>query len=303
MKESKIAALALAGALTVSALAGCSGDAGDGASGGSGEKLTYMYRGSDAEKAAYQKAIDAFTAETGVEVEVIVTTADDYTTKLQAAITGGQAPDVFYLEQGSVQSFVNSGVVMDITDQVDELGIDLDNLWKFGVDSYRYDAETGLQGTPEGQLYALPKDVSSFVMGYNKTMLDAAGYTIDPDVPLTWDEWNTMMTALTKDTDGDGALDQWGTGLNVAWSIYGLAWSNGADWANEDFTEVTVDTPEMAEALQYFADMTNTLKVTPDATTAASMDTYQRWMAGEIAFFPVGPWDVPTYNTLDFEYD
>jgi len=78
---------------------------------------------------------------------------------------------------------------------------------------------------------------------------------------------------------------------------------NGADWTNADRTQVTVNTPEFAEALQWFADLTNVDKVTPSASDAATLDTYQRWMAGEIGFFPVGPWDVSVYNKLDFDYD
>jgi multiple sugar transport system substrate-binding protein len=59
----------------------------------------------------------------------------------------------------------------------------------------------------------------------------------------------------------------------------------------------------MAEALQYIADLTTVDEVTPNAEQAATLDTYQRWMEGQIAFFPVGPWDVSTYNELDFDYD
>jgi multiple sugar transport system substrate-binding protein len=43
--------------------------------------------------------------------------------------------------------------------------------------------------------------------------------------------------------------------------------------------------------------------VTPSSADSATLDTYQRWMAGDIAFFPVGPWDISTYNELDFDYD
>ncbi len=82
-----------------------------------------------------------------------------------------------------------------------------------------------------------------------------------------------------------------------------MVWSNGGDWTNADRTEVTVDTPEFAEALQTFADLTNVEGVTPSASDAATLDTYQRWMAGSIGFFPVGPWDVSVYNELDFDYD
>lgn len=299
-KTLRAAALALAGALALTAC-GSGGGRDDGGSGG-GDSLTFMFRGGADEKAAYQAAIDKFTEDTGVEVQMTVTDADQYATKLQAAVSGNKVPDVFYIEQANLQSYVASGVLLDITDQVEEAGVDLDNIWEYGVDSYRFDGT--LQGTPEGRLYGLPKDVGPFAFGYNKTMLEAAGIPLpDPDVPLSLDEFRDIAKQLTTDTDGDGAVDQWGTGLNVQWNLQSMVWSNGGDWTNEDRTEVTVDTPEFAEALQYFADLTTVDGVTPNASEAATLDTYQRWMAGEIGFFPVGPWDVSVYNDLDFEYD
>ncbi|MCR6689188.1 sugar ABC transporter substrate-binding protein [Cellulomonas sp.] len=290
-------ATALMGAL---ALTACSGGGGGGEDGD--KTITFMFRGGTDEKAAYQAAINRYTEDTGVKVNVIVTDADQYATKLQAAVAGNNVPDVFYIEQASLQSYVASGVLMDITDQVAESGVDLDNIWAYGVDSYRFDGTT--QGTPDGRLYGLPKDVGPFSFGYNKTMLEEAGIPLpDKDTPLTWEEFVEICKKLTTDTDGDGAVDQWGTGLNVQWNLQSMVWSNGGDWTNADHTQVTVDTPEFAEALQKFADLTNVDKVTPSASDAATLDTYQRWMAGEIGFFPVGPWDVSVYNDLDFDYD
>jgi multiple sugar transport system substrate-binding protein len=301
MKKTRLLTLsvcaALAGTLGLTACSSGGGGADDGE-----KKLTFMFRGGPDEKKAYETAIKKFTADTGVEVEMIVTDADQYATKLQAAVAGNKVPDVFYIEQANLQSYVSSGVLMDITDEVEASGVDLDNMWDYGVDSYRFDGE--LQGTPDGALYGLPKDVGPFAFGYNKTMLEANGIPLpDPDVPYTLDQFVDVTKQLTKDTDGDGALDQWGTGLNVQWNLQSLVWSNGGDWTNEDRTEVTVDTPEFAEALQWFADLTNVHGVTPSASEAATLDTYQRWMAGEIGFFPVGPWDVSVYNDLDFDYD
>jgi multiple sugar transport system substrate-binding protein len=300
MKKNKILAATMCAAVAGTlALTACSG----GDSGADGEKkITFMFRGGPDEKAAYEAAIAKYTEDTGVKVDMIVTDADQYATKLQAAVAGNNVPDVFYIEQATLQSYVSSGVLMDITDAVDASGVDLDNIWPYGVNSYRFDGE--LQGTQDGALYGLPKDVGPFSFGYNKTMLEAAGIPLpDPDKPYTLDEFVNVTKQLTKDTDGDGAVDQWGTGLNVQWNLQSLVWSNGGDWTNEDRTEVTVDTPEFAEALQWFADLTTVEGVTPSASDSATLDTYQRWMAGEIAFFPVGPWDVPVYNELEFDYD
>ncbi|MEV4776188.1 ABC transporter substrate-binding protein [Microbacterium sp. LWH12-1.2] len=293
--KSRILAVTAVSAVALATITGCS----SGAAGSDGDTITFMFRGNDAEKAAYTAAIEQFEKDHDVDVKIIMTTADEYSTKLKAAITGKQIPDVFYIDPGSVQAYVKSGIVKDITDKVEE-SVDLDNIWEYGVDSYRFDGK--LMG--QGAIYAMPKDIGPFSFGYNKTMFDAAGIPLpDPETPYTWAEFVDVAKKLTLDTNADGTLDQWGTGLNVQWNLQPFVWSNGGDWLNEDRTKVTVDTPEFAEALQFFADMSNVEKVTPSTSDAQTLDTYQRWMQGQIGFFPVGPWDVPTYEKLDFEWD
>ncbi|MHC5375023.1 ABC transporter substrate-binding protein [Enterococcus sp. LJL120] len=300
MKIKKIllagAVLGLAG-LTLSA---CGGGSSSSSGDSDSKELTFMFRGGEDEKKAYEAAIKQFEEAEGVSVKIIATDADQYATKLQAAISGGNMPDVFYIEQGNVMAYVDNGVLLDITDEIENSDFDLANVWEYGVDSYRYDGEK----VGEGALYGLPKDVGPFALGYNKQMFEDAGIALpDNDTPYTWEEFAQVAQELTKDTDGDGNLDQWGTGFNVNWSLQSFVWSNDGDWINEDKDTVTVDTPEFAEALQFFADLQNVYEVTPSISDSQTLDTYQRWMNGEIAFFPVGPWDMSTYATLDFEYD
>ena len=300
MKKSRLMVSTFAIVATSSLLlSGCSAAS---PGGESGEKnLTFMFRGGPDEQKAYERAIGEFEKATDVNVKMVVTTADQYTTKLKAAIAGRQIPDVFYIGPGDVQAYANNGIVKDITEYVENSDtIDLDNIWEYGVDSYRFDGE--LVG--QGAIYALPKDVGPFSFGYNKTMFEEAGIPLpDPDVPLTLDEFVDVSKQLTKDKDGDGELDQWGTGLNVMWNLQPFVWGNGGEWLNEDRTKVTVDTPEFAESLQWFADLQNVHGVTPSVAEAQTLDTYQRWMEGEIGFFPVAPWDLSTYEKLDFEWD
>ena len=261
---------------------------------GEGVELTYMFRGGADERKAYDEAIKAFEKETGAKVKVIATDADQYRTKLQAAITGNQTPDVFYLEQGAVMAFAKNGIVKDISGDIEKAGIDISKVWKYGVDSYRFD------GTKVGQgaIYGLPKDVGPFSFGYNKTMFEKAGIPLpSKDTPYTWAEFREVAKQLTQ------GGEQWGTGLNVVWNLQAWAWSNGADWADADRRTVTVDTPEFAAALQDFADIQLVDESTPSIAQAQTMDTYQRWMRGQIGFFPVGPWDVSTYTKLDFDWD
>ena len=247
-----------------------------------------MFRGGPEEQKAYEATVKKFeTDNPGVKVKIITTTGDQYATKLKAAITGKSVPDVFYFDPGDLRAYANGGVLKDITEYVSD--VKFDNIWKYGVDSYRYDGET----VGQGSIYGLPKDVGPFALGYNKTMFEAAGIPLpDKDKPYTWDEFIKVNQQLTKDNNGDGKIDQYGTGFNVNWALQAFVWSNGADWLDETNTKVTIDDPKFAEALQYFADMQNVYKITPSIEDAATLDTYQRWMKGELAFFPVGPWDL-----------
>src|SRR5690625_2471839 len=257
-----------------------------------------MFRGQPIEEEAYKKAISQFEADNpGVKVKMNVTAADQYDTKLTAAITGNQIPDVFYVGAGDIRSYVGSNILLDLTEYIEASdGVDLDNLWEYGVESYRFDGET----VGEGDIYALPKDVGPFGFGYNKTMFEEAGIDLpDPEKPYTWDEFIEVSQELT-----DPDAETFGTGLNVNFALYAFVWSNGGDWLDETQTQVTVDTPEFAEALQFFADMQNKYEITPSIEQGQTLDTYQRWLRGQVAFFPVAPWDLGTFETeLDFEYD
>ncbi|CAM4371554.1 sugar ABC transporter substrate-binding protein [Paenibacillus tarimensis] len=288
-------------------LAGCGGNNG-GNTGGSGEggdkkiELTFMFRGGPEEQKAYKDTVAQYEKDhPNVKVKVITTAPDQYVTKLKAAITGNSLPDVFFFETGDLRAYANGGVLLDITQYVENVeNIDISKLWQKGVDLYRYDGDK----VGQGALYGLPKDLGPFSLGYNKTMFEEAGIPLpDKDKPYTWDEFIKVNQQLTIDKNGDGKPDQYGTGFNVNWSLQSFVWSNGADWLDESGTKVTIDDPKFAEALQYFADMQNVYKITPSIEDAQTLDTYQRWMKGELAFFPVGPWDLATYESLPFDYD
>lgn len=265
------------------------------------KEITFMFRGGPDEKTAYTAAIKKFEdSHEGVKVKIINTDADQYATKLSAAVSGGNVPDVFYLDSGSIANYVDNGIIKDITEEVENADFDLDSIWKFGVDIYRYDGKT----PGKGALYGLPKDIGPFALGYNKDMFEEVGIPLpDKDKAYTWEEFLKISQELTKDTNGDGEVDQWASGFNATWTLQSFAYSNGASFLNDAGDTVTVDTPEFASSLQFLADLTNKYNTTPNASQAETLDTYQRWMNGELAFFPVGPWDMSTYAKLDFEYD
>ena len=90
-------------------------------------------------------------------------------------------------------------VLLDLKPFIDRDGYDLTQLADQGVADF----------TTAGGQYGLPRDLNVIALYYNKAMFDAAGVAYPDD---TWD-WAKLVDAakkLTKDTDGDGTMDQWG---------------------------------------------------------------------------------------------
>jgi multiple sugar transport system substrate-binding protein len=112
VKKKRLVTLMLLMLVSALVFAGCGGS-----SGSSGDKeLTFMFRGGTDEQKAYQAVVKKFEEEhPGVKVKIIVTAADQYATKLRAAITGNSLPDVFYFNPGDIKAYVNSNVLMNLT--------------------------------------------------------------------------------------------------------------------------------------------------------------------------------------------
>ena len=276
------------------------------------KELTLMIYAQPKEKQILDNVVSRYEqSHPGIKVKFISSTQDEYDAKIQAQLAANSLPDVFYLGPGGVAQYVDAGKVLDLSPYVKNVkGADFNDLYESAVDCYRYDGQTLGKGNA---IWALPKDFGPFALAYNKTLFEKYGVKLpSKDTPYTWKEFIQACEALTKDLDNDGKNDIFGTGLNIHWSFIQFVWGNGTDFIDPTHTKVNVTDPKFIEALQFWANMTlgGTIDgykfkpVTPTSTQAQSLDTYQRWLKGELAFFPAGTWDIATFNdVLPFEYD
>ncbi|NLP33902.1 MAG: sugar ABC transporter substrate-binding protein [Clostridiales bacterium] len=267
----------------------------------SGTDITVFIFAQEHEKAVYQSLINEFMEKTGAKVTLEVTTADEYGAKLLAYKTANDMPDIFYVGPEAVASNVNDGYLLPLDDYISEKAIN--DFWPAISTAYRYDGKT----IGEGPIYCLPKDLSTFAFAYNKDIFDAAGLEYpDPANPYTWEEFLEVCKELTKDTDGDGEIDQWGTANALQWSLDAFIYTNGGHFLNEDYTKVVIDgQKEFVDAFQYFADLTCKYGVTPSVEQDTALGGYQRWLDGQIGFFACGTWDVGAFmddNTFPYEW-
>ncbi len=103
----------------------------------------------------------------------------------------------------------------------------------------------------DSTLWSFPFNKSVRALYYNKDLFAASG--LDPErPPTTWDEYIGFARKITKDTDGDGFPDIWGTAGQVdAWMFGNLLLQNGGTFLDSTGFRVAFNSKEGVEALTF----------------------------------------------------
>ena len=172
MKLKKLVSAGLVAVMATSLLAGCGGSKDSSETADGKKNLSIFIFANDHESTVYKSMIDQYKkdhADTIGNIDVQITTQDEYSKTLTGMMTAGDLPDIFYVGPESVEQFVENGYIEDLQPILDKKGISTDGmLAQEALDSYRYDGDK----TGSGDLYALPKDASVFAYAYNKDLFD-----------------------------------------------------------------------------------------------------------------------------------
>ncbi|HEU0245102.1 MAG TPA: sugar ABC transporter substrate-binding protein [Candidatus Limnocylindrales bacterium] len=231
-------------------------------------------------------------ANPSITVNVSVSDWDAYWDKLQTGIAGGAAPDVFAMDGPLFPDYQSRDVLLDLKPFIDRDGYDLTQLADQGVADF----------TTEGGQYGLPRDLNVIALYYNKAKFDEAGLAYPDD---TWDWAKLVATAkqLTKDTDGNGTMDQWGfytetTDMENYW--LSTVWQNGGDVLAPDGKSTVLGTDEAAGGIQFVQDLIWKDKVMADpAVFAETGDAFEQGVAAMAAN---GSWLVPTFQAAGIDF-
>ncbi len=137
-----------------------------------------------------------FTKETGIKTQIQVTPWEQYWTMLEAGATGGSLPDVFWMHSNEIARYSEYEMLLDLTDRIKESKkLEMNKFPKDIVQIYNW------EGTKQ---YAVPKDIDTIGLWYNKTMFDEAGIPY-PNKDWTWDDYAAAAKKLTK-ADGSQYL-------------------------------------------------------------------------------------------------
>lgn len=273
LKKSMIAALT-AGLMATSAMTGASA-----------ETLKFVsWQVDDGGMGDWWKAaIEKFEAEhPGVEIEFTKVERASYADTMTTLFAGGQPPHIVHLASFEYQNFAENGWMENLDPWLAKDGIDMSG-WA-GQGTCTWNGETA----------CIMLLYFGFMMAYNPDILAEAGV----EVPTNYEEFLAAARATTKDLNGDGITDQFGTGHETKGGagqylteMLNYVLDAGAYWTDKD-GKITIDTPEMIEGLTRWKTVYDE-GLTPRDMSAG--EVRKLFADGKIALRLDGPW---LYGTM-----
>ena len=278
MNFKRVAALLLAGAMVMTAVPVYA----------KGDDVTLSVSIWDSnQEAGLKEIMDDFTAKTGIKTKISVVKWDEYWTMLEAGAQGGSLPDVFWMHSNESERYMSNDMLLDLTDKIaDSDAIDPENypddIWGL----YTYD----------DKYYAVPKDVDTIALWYNKTLFDEAGLDY-PTADWTWDDVTEAAKKLTKD---DGS--QYGLGMrndNNQAGYYNLIYDNGGTVISDDKTKSGWDDEKTIAAMQTLEGWIKD-GVIPSLETMSENNEDVLFEAGKIAMTCQGSWMLAAFKENEY---
>lgn len=215
---------------------------------------------------------------------------EDYSLWLSNQIVKGEEPDIFMILGEDFNTLSSLGALKNLDNYINE---DKD------FDTSKYFTGALQTGIYQDSQYALPYESNPQLMFVNKTLLKKENIHI-PNNQWTLDDFYNICQKVTKDSNSDGVIDQYGC-YNYDWldSVY----SHGATLFNEEGTECDLSQETVKNSLIFIQKL--------NALNQGHVISSTEFDNGQVAFSPMSfaqyrtykpyPWRVKKYST--FEWD
>ena len=239
----------------------------------------------------WQEVCDAFTAATGIKVDLIVDKALEDV--IGPSMQGGEFPDVIHLatgrEKGLTEQFIKDRNIAELTDVLSmTIPGESTKVSDKIVGGFTDTSVTNPYG--DGVTYLAPMFYSPCGLFYNAGLFEEKGWT----VPATWDE----MWELAEKAQAEGSyLFTYPTTGYFDAFLYALMYSvGGPDFFNKatTYAEGIWDTPEAQQCFDIIAKLASyTNPVTPaQANDQDFTQNQQLVLDNKALFMPNGTWIV-----------
>ena len=243
-------------------------------------------------KQILQKAWEEDLGITNTDYEVILASGDDYNTKLNAMMSGGDVPDYFHTSITDLQNLVDNEIIVPVDSYVEnmpsyqallEIPGNVEGYDNFILgDSHYAITEMSLEGVLNGP------GRRSMIM--RTDWLESCGL----EVPATLDDLHDVLYAFTfEDPDGNGQDDTYGLSGNKGqyfssiFGAYGIYLSDMNSWTEADGQLVhSTVLPETKEVLQLLSEWYAEGLIDPDKFVVEGKQAKDKFIAGKF-----GAWE------------
>jgi maltose-binding protein MalE len=255
-------------AMIVSAFAGCGGKKQQ------ATEIVIWEQKDPEEQILLQRHIGAFeSAHPGIGVSTVHFETDQLHSQFQTAALAGGGPEIVYGPADKIGPYSVMKLIRPLEDLFEA--------------SYFATFENGSVPSLGGHIYAAPDQIGNHLMLiYNKAFVKR--------VPKNSEDWIAMCRDATQDLNGDGTPDQYGLVFNYTEPFWLVPFLGGfGGWVMDEAANPTLDTPAMAGALKFLADLRNRYGIIPRECNYELSDTM--FKKGQAAFIINGPWSLKAY--------
>lgn len=199
---------------------------------------------------------------------------DDYADWLAEQVLKGEQPDLFMVPENDFSMLASTGALKSL----DTLLTDDERKAFYPV---AYEA-----GQYQEVSYALPVESNPIMMCVNKDLLEKEGISI-PESGWTLEDFYEICKKVTKDTNGDGVVDQYGI-TDYTWQQALVAYGGHLT----DKSGINVDSSEMHQALSFMSKL--------DMLSRHYKVTSNDFDEGRVAFYPMSLAQYRTYKPYPY---
>lgn len=284
--------LALCG-LCLVALAGCSRSAANPRR----TEVRYCFFGGFEDWQMWRRMAAEFeSANPDIKITLLYWPGNNYEAKLQLTMAAGTAPDVIDVQDEPFAAYTRMGQFEDLGPYIRRVAEQYapNCYFQTALETFRVDDKQ----------YGLPWNGGQLMIYYNKTLFRKAGLP-DPPRDWTWTQWLDYARKLTRDEDGDGRIDQFGTQVNphYMYSLIPWIWMFGGDTIDPTMTRCTLDTPAGRQTLAFLRDLIYKEHVAPRSSEFTGMGGNVMFMTGRLGMTLDGVWAMPFMRQTDIDWD
>ena len=213
---------------------------------------------------------------------------------LQYACNSHRAPDIARMDLGIIPKFAAGGALLPLDSF--ELSSLKEKLLPAALDAGKVRDKNG-----KFKLYALPDEFTTLALYYNRDHFRRAG--LDPDrSPQSWTEFQSFARKLSRDTDQDGSIDQFGFAMNVTpWFSMPFLFSFGGRILDDIKLRCLLDQPEAVSALDFQISLSKE-GLEAGAWRQGAIPPDAGFKSGRYSMIFSGPWNLENFRRSGIDF-